>query len=157
MLVRGYDRGLAGVRAGRHVAVAPGWDPERAGQGVLVVTYDDDAGRADRDVWNETEVRRWSGGRALVVRVRADGPLTFSVSFFDANGVGYTAWAEARGGGWEAIAIPLDKIRPNPYFQSPTARLGSPLDLHDVRSIGFAPHGPGAGRFMVAGFVLVKG
>jgi hypothetical protein len=156
VVVRGHAAGLRGVRHGSNVTVAASRDPEAGGEPVLAVTYGAQGDPADRDVWCDTEVRDWSGARALVFRLRSDEPLHLAVSFFDANGVGYTAWADALGGAWEEIRVALDTIQPNPYFQPPTAKLGAPLDLHDVRSLGFAPQVPGAGRFLVAAFAVTR-
>jgi hypothetical protein len=157
VLVRSHAGGLRGVRVGSNATVALSRDPEAGGDPVLAVSYGAQGDPADRDVWCDTDVRDWSGARALVFRVRSDEPLHLAVSFFDANGVGYTAWADTSGGGaWEEIRVPLDTIQPNPYFQPPTAKLGAPLDLHDVRSLGFAPQVPDPGRFVVAAFEVIR-
>jgi hypothetical protein len=157
VLVRSHAGGLRGVRVGSNATVAVRRDPEAGGDPVLAVSYGAQGeDPADRDVWCDTGVRDWSGARALVFRVRSDEPLHLAVSFFDANGVGYTAWADTRGGGWEEIRVALDTIQPNPYFQPPTAKLGAPLDLHDVRSLGFAPQVPDPGRFVVAAFEVLR-
>jgi hypothetical protein len=156
LVVRSFAPTLTGIRTGRDVSVACTGDPERGGEGLLSVVYGAAGDPADRDVWSDTQVRDWSGGRAINVAIRADPPLRLSISFFDANGVGYTAWAETQGGAWQTIRIPLDSIRPNPYFQPPSAKLGTPLDLRDVPAIGFAPQRQGAGRYLVGAFVLER-
>ena len=67
----------------------------------------------------------------------------------------YTSWAELRAGIAQSVTIPLDEIRPNPYFQPPDARTGSPIDVSLVEGIAFAPQSEGPGRLVIGTFVLI--
>jgi hypothetical protein len=59
-----------------------------------------------------------------------------------------------QAGVWQTLRISLGEIRPNPYFQPPNAKTGAPLDVSQVKAIGFAPHDDVAGRFEIGGFVV---
>jgi hypothetical protein len=83
-------------------------------------------------------------------------PLRLSVSFLDRNRVAYTTWTELKGGVWQSVRIPFDEMRPNPYFQPPDAKTGSPIDVSDVKGIAFAPHDQTAGRLTIGKFVVSK-
>lgn len=78
------------------------------------------------------------------------------MSFLDRNRVAYTTWTELKGGVWQAVGIPFDEMRPNPYFQPPDAKTGAPIDVSEVKSIAFAPQDRTAGRFTISRFVLSK-
>jgi hypothetical protein len=155
-VVRSHHQDLGGVHAGKDVTVSVVEDPDSKKEHVLAIAYSAAQGPADRDTWCDTEVRDWSGAHTLHFRVRSEQPLHISVSFFDANHVGYTAWADVSAGRWEPVDISLDTIRPNPYFQPSEAKLGSPIDLHDVAGIGFAPQVRGAGKFLVGSFAISR-
>jgi hypothetical protein len=43
-----------------------------------------------------------------------------------------------------------------PYFQPPDAKLGTPIDVSDVKFIAFAPQDRTSGRLAIGKFVVVK-
>ena len=72
--------------------------------------------------------------------------MRISVSFVDRNRVAYTSWSELRAGEWQPVRIDFAQLKPNPYFQPPGAKSGTPLDVSEVKAIGFAPQDSGAGE-----------
>lgn len=129
------------------------------GGGTLTLTVEYPRATTDpsaRDVWCEAEKVDWSAGRAIAFRVKASPDVRLSVSFLDRNGVAYTAWVEVPADTWREVEIPFETWRPNPYFQPPDARSGKPLDVSEVRRIGFSPQAPGAGMLVVGPIVLAR-
>jgi hypothetical protein len=57
---------------------------------------------------------------------------------------------------WQAIRIPFDEIRPNPFFQFPDAKTGAPLDVSDVKAIAFAPQDKTTGRLAIGRIVVSR-
>ena len=156
-VIQSYDSGLAVIRTlSPDVELSLGDDPGLPGRPVLFVDYpaaSDDP--ASRDVWCDSETRDWTLGRAIAFQIKPEQALRLSVSFFDRNGVAYTTWTELEGAKWQTVRMPLDQIRPNPYFQPPGADAGAPMDVSEVERIGFAPQSAAAGRLAVGRFVLV--
>lgn len=156
--IRTYQSGLAGVHAAnRRVQLSLARDQSVPGEAVLIVDYpvptDDPAGR---DVRCDAESHDWSGGRAIAFQIKPSHALRLSVSFLDRNNVVYTTWAELQGDVWQPVRIGFDDLRPNPYFQPPDAKRGSPLDVSDVKFIAFAPQDRTSGRLAISKFVVVK-
>jgi hypothetical protein len=158
IVIHAFDEGLAGVRAANpavHLSVAR--DSSVTDERVLIVDYpaptDDPAGR---DVQCAAEKQDWTGGRAISFQIKPDHSLRMSLSFLDRNRVAYTAWTELKGGLWQLVRIPLDEIRPNPFFQPPDARTGRPIDVSDVKGIAFAPQDETSGRLAIGKFVVSK-
>jgi hypothetical protein len=153
-----FKRELTGVRA-RNPAVklSVGHDAALGNEPALFVEYpsptEDPAGR---DVWCDSEARDWSRGRAISFSVKPDHALKLSVSFFDRNRVVYTKWTELKANVWQSVRVAFDEIRPNPYFQPPDAKVGTPLDVSDVPGIAFAPQDPASGRLTLSGFVVTQ-
>jgi hypothetical protein len=139
------------------VALRVDVDPPSGGQRVLVVGFpppsDDPAGR---DVFCAVMQRDWSGGRAVTFQVKSAQAGRISVSFLDRNHVAYTWWADVPAEGWHTVDIPLDQVRPNPYFQPPGAKTGAPIDVSEVAGIGLAPQGKSGGQLMVGRIMLRK-
>jgi hypothetical protein len=157
-VIRDHDGGLSGVHAvNPAVKLSIGRDSELAEERVLWVDYpgptDDPAGR---DVRCDAETRDWTAGRAIMFRVKPDHAVKLSVSFLDRNHVAYTAWRDLEGGVWQRLRIDFDEIRPNPYFQPPDAKKGAPIDVSEVKGLGFATNDGTAGRLAVGRFVVVK-
>mmetsp|Transcript_1530 Transcript_1530/g.5264 ORF Transcript_1530/g.5264 Transcript_1530/m.5264 type:complete len:255 (-) Transcript_1530:194-958(-) len=110
---------------------------------------------AARDVWCAAPTEDWSSKSALCFRIKPETvPLKLSVSFLDANFVAYTAWRDLVQG-WQDIRLPLDAMKPNPYFQPPFAKTGHPIDVSRVTEIGFAPQSQPPGRLTITPFFLV--
>jgi hypothetical protein len=132
-------------------------DPSAPDERVLIVNY---PGRtvdpAGRDVQCAAEQHDWTGGSAISFQIRPDQSVRLSVSFIDRNHVVYTAWRDLQGGVWQAVRIPFNEIRPNPFFQPPDAHADAPLDVSDVRAISFAPQGETSGRLSIGRFVVSK-
>jgi hypothetical protein len=150
-VIHDYDDGLAGVRvANPDVRLSVDRDPSLPDEKILVVEYpvrgEDPAGR---DVWCVVRNRDWTAGRAISFQVKPDHDLRLSMSVLDRNRVAYTAWTELKGGVWQLIRIPFDGIRPNPFFQPPDARAGGPIDVSEVRELGFAPQDQTSGRLAI--------
>jgi hypothetical protein len=157
-VIHSFKDGLPGVRAVHPEArLSLGSDPEVPGEAVMVVDYpaqnDDPAGR---DVQCSAETRDWSDARGIAFQVKPSKAVRLSVSFLDRNGVVYTGWADLKEGIWQPVRFAFDELRPNPYFQPPGAKTGSPLDVSDVGFIAFAPQSKDPGRLAVGTFVLVK-
>ena len=55
---------------------------------------------------------------------------------------------------WQEVHLPFSEMRPNPYFQPPGAKAGAPLDVSEVRAIGFAPQDQAPGQFMITSLTL---
>lgn len=147
--VRSFDDGLAGVRSANPQMKLSVEDVSRQGS-VLVVEYPAASGDpAARDVWCEVENSDWSGAKQLVFNARAERAMRLSVSFLDRNRIAYTHWVELQGGDWQTVWIPFEQLRPNPFFQPPDAKKGAPLDVSEVKDIGFAPQDPGAARLAI--------
>jgi hypothetical protein len=157
-VIRDYTDGLSGIRAANpDVHLSVGRDPAISDEPVLIVEYpqatNDPAGR---DVQCDAESRDWTVGRAISFQIKPAHPLRLSVSFLDRNHVAYTTWISLQGGVWQRVRIPFENIRPNPYFQSPDARTGSPLDVSEVKGIAFAPQDQTSGHLAISKFVVSK-
>jgi hypothetical protein len=158
IIVKAHQNGLAGVRAANpDVHLSVGRDPSVPDEPVLFVEYpvpnDDPAGR---DVQCDAENEDWTAGRAIAFHIKPTHPIRFSLSFFDRNRVAYTAWVELTGGEWQLVRIPFDEIHPNPYFQPPDAKTGTPLDVSEVKSIAFAPQDQASGRLAIGRLFVSK-
>ena len=158
IVIRGYDQGVSGVHAANpDVKLSVGRDSELAGELVLLVDYPQPTGDpAGRDVWCDAETTDWTAGRAISFRIKPAAPVKLSLSFLDRNRVAYTTWIELQGGAWQPVSISFDEMRPNPYFQPPDAKTGLPIDVSDVRSIGFAPQDRTAGHLAISKFVVIE-
>lgn len=157
LIIRGYEEGLAAVRAANpEVELSDARDAELGDETVLLVDYPAATGNPGaRDVWCEAENRDWSSGSAISFRVKPEAAIRISVSFIDRNKVAYTAWQDLEAGVWQSVRIAFDDIRPNPYFQPPGAKKGSPIDVSDILRIGFAPQSESAGHLAISRFVVV--
>ena len=156
IVIQCYEGGLTGVRsANADVKLHRERDPALADQPVLRVEYPaPGANPAGRDVWCDVEQTDWTSGRAIVFQVRPEHATRLSVSFMDRNRVAYTHWVDLQSGAWQTVRIPLDQIRPNPYFQPPGANTGAPIDVSEVARLGFAPQDKSAGELTISGFVV---
>ena len=157
-VIQSYRNGLGGVHtANPEVQLTVGRDPSMRDESVLFVDYPMPTGDpAGRDVRCDAETLDWSGGRAIAFQIKPSHALRLSVSFLDRNNVVYTTWADLKGDVWQPVRIMLDAIRPNPYFQPPNAKRGSPLDVSDVKFIAFSPQDRMSGRLAISRFVVVK-
>ena len=157
-IIHAFGDGLAGVRAASaDVRLSVARDPALPDQPVLIVEYPAPTGNpAGRDVQCAAERQDWSAGRAIEFQVKPDHELRLSVSFIDRNRVVYTAYPELKGGEWQQVRIPFDQVRPNPYFQPPDAKKGSPIDVSDVKFIAFAPQDKTSGRLAIGPFTVSK-
>ena len=157
IVVQRYANGLAGVRcANPEIRLSVARDPALADDTVLIVEYPASTGKpAERDVWCDAENHDWSPGRAIAFQVKPEQPIRLSVSFLGANGVAYTAWANLTGGEWQPVEISFAEIKPNPFFQPPGANRDAPIDVSDVKRLGFAPQSEESGRMAVSKFVVV--
>ena len=156
IVIRSYTTDLVGTRAAnRDVKLRVDRDPAMANERVLFVEYpaptNDPAGR---DVHIDAETRDWSAASAIAFRIRPEHAIKLSVSFVDRNRVAYTAWTQLRAGVWQSIRISFRDIQPNPYFQPPGARTGTPIDVSEVTGVGFAPQDTASGRFVISQLVL---
>jgi hypothetical protein len=156
IVIHAYKKDLVGIRtANPDVKLHVDRDPGLAAEPVLFVEYPsatkDPAGR---DVHLDTEKRDWTAARAIAFRIRPEHAIRFSVSFMDRNRVVYTAWTQVRAGVWQSVRILFADIRPNSFFQPLGARMGAPIDVGEVRSIGFAPQDTASGRLAISQFVL---
>ena len=156
LVIHGFDDGPYGISAANpyvRISVTP---DTSIGATVLLVDYpaptNDPAGR---DVRCNVEHPNWTAGKAITFQAKPDHPLRLSLSFIDRNGVVYTAWRDLlRGGEWQRVRIPIDRIQPNPYFQPPGAKTGAPIDVSEVRMIAFAPQDKMAGRLKISSLYL---
>jgi hypothetical protein len=157
IIIHSYERGLSAIRAANpDVKLSFGRDPSVPEGSVLLVDYPAPTGNpAGRDIWCDAEQADWTRGRAISFQIKPEHTMRLSVSFQDRNRVAYTSWTELKGGVWQTVRIPFDQIRPNPYFQPPGANKGAPIDVSDVKAIGFAPQDQVAGRLAVGRFVVV--
>jgi hypothetical protein len=157
LVIRSYAEGLTGVRsANPEMKLSVARDPAVSDGVVLLVEYPAaTADRAARDVWCEAEHVDWTSGRALSFQAKPDHAMRLSVSFMDRNRVAYTSWLDLRAGEWQSVRIAFEQIRPNPHFQPPGAQTGAPLDVSEVKAIGFAPQDPGPGRIALSRFGIV--
>jgi hypothetical protein len=156
LVVRSYADGLAGVRsANPEMKLSVARDSAVSDGPVLLVEYPAATRNpAARDVWCEAEHADWTAGRALAFQAKPDHAMRLSVSFTDRNRVTYTSWTELRAGEWQTVRIAFEQIKPNPYFQPPGAQTGAPLDVSEVKAIGFAPQDPRPGRIAISRFVI---
>lgn len=158
IVIQAYEGGLAGVRcANPEVRLSVARDAKLAGENILIVEYPASAGKpAERDVWCDARDHDWSSGRGIALQVKPDQSIRLSVSFIGTNGVAYTAWSDLAAGMWQPIEIRFADIQPNPFFQPPGANRDAPLDVSNVKRIGFAPQVKAAGRMAVSRFVVFK-
>ena len=151
LVIHSFDDGPYGISAANPYVRLSVTRDTSISQTVLVVDYPEPTNDpAGRDVRCSVENPDWTAGKAIAFQVKPDHPLRLSVSFIDRNGVVYTAWKDLQGGKWQALRIPIDEIRPNPYFQPPGARTGAPIDVSEVRMIAFAPQDKTAGRLKIS-------
>jgi hypothetical protein len=156
IVILAYDDGLAGVRAANpDVRLSVGRDPLLAEERVLIVDYPapttDPAGR---DVQCAVLHQDWSAGRAIAFQVKAARAMRLSMSFLDRNRVAYTSWVDVKAGVWQSVRIAFSEMRPNPFFQPPGAKTGSPIDVSEVTAIAFAPQDKTAGQLALGRFVV---
>lgn len=157
MIIHDYANGLAGVRCSNpELRLSVTRDSTLADETVLVVEYPAATGQpAERDVWCDVQHHDWSSGRGLLMQVKPDQATRLSVSFMATNGVAYTAWLDLVARKWQPVEILFAQIRPNPYFQPPGANKDTPIDVSDVKRLGFAPQVKESGRMAVSRVVLV--
>ena len=157
-IVHDFQNGLDGIRTSNPaVKLSIGQDGSLEHQAVLLVEYPaPTSDPAARDVHLDAATINWSTGRALSFQVKPAAPIRLSVSFVDRNGVVYTSWTNLQAATWQTVRIEFAAIRPNPYFQPPTAKIGAPLDVTEVKGLAFAPQDPRAGRLALARIVLVE-
>jgi len=156
-VIQDYKAGLAGVRtANGAVRLSVGRDPSGPDEPVLFVDYPvPSADPAGRDVQCDAENHDWTAGHAISFRIKPEHAVRLSLSFLDRNRVAYTSWTDLKGGVWQLVRMPFDQMRPNPYFQPPDARTGTPIDVAHVQGIAFAPHDQTSGRLTIGKFVVV--
>ncbi len=147
-VIQSFSAGAASVRA-RNPDVKLRFEREGDEPALIVEYPPPSSDPAGRDVWCSVETRNWTEGRAITFRAKSAHPVRLSVSFLDRNHVAYTSWTDLPDTAWHAIRIVFDEVRPNPYFQPPDARTGSPIDVSDVDGIAFAPHDKEAGRLVI--------
>ena len=158
IVIRSFNDGVAGVRTQNpEMRLTVGRDPLSDDEPVLFVDYPQaTADPAGRDVWCDAENTNWTAGKTIVFRARSAARQKISVSFLDRNSVAYTTWIDLRGSEWQDVRISLESIRPNPYFQPPGAKKGLPIDVSEVKAIGFAPQDPAPGQLAVGRIELVE-
>lgn len=158
VLVHDFTQGLYGVRAlNSAVKLRVDRDSNVGDEPVLVIDYPaPDADPASRDVAFDVENRNWTSGHALQLRLKPSHPIRISVSWLDRNRVAYTWWSELRDTGWQTLRVPFGEIKPNPYFQPPGAKLGSSLDVSDVRYMALSPQDSSSGELAIARISVVK-
>ena len=156
MIIRGFDAQATGIRANPAVKLSVSKDRD-LDELVLTVEYPEaDDNPASRDVWSLAEIQDWTQGRAIVFKVKSDQAVRVSVSFPDGNGVAYTSWVDVLAGHWQDFEIQFADMKPNPYFQPPGADTDAPLNVAEVKAIGFAPQSPDAGRLTITSFAVVE-
>jgi hypothetical protein len=157
-VIQDYADGLSAVRAANPaMKLRVGSDPALGDESVLFIEYPAPTGNpAERDVWCLAEDHDWTRGRAISFRVKPAHALRISVSFMDRNRVAYTTWKDLDGGQWQEVRIAFDEIRPNPYFQPPDAKKDAPIDVSEVKAIGFAPQDRTAGHLAISKFVVLE-
>ena len=156
IVIQSYESGLTGVRsANADVKLHLERDPAMGDQPVLRVEYPaPGANPAGRDVWCDVAQTDWTSGRAIVFQVRPEhAPDCRCRSWIETGLRIRTGWI-CRVGAWQTVRIPLDQIRPNPYFQPPGANTGAPIDVSEVARLGFAPQDKSAGQLTIGGFVV---
>ena len=156
--IQSYRSGVAGVHAANpDVKLSVGRDVAQGTAPVLFVDYPaptpDPAGR---DVWCDAESTDWSAALVIAFQVKPEHAVKLSVSFLDRNHVAYTTWVDLTAGVWQPVRIPLDRVRPNPYFQPPDARVGAPLDAREVKALAFAPRDDAPGRLAISAVTVLK-
>ena len=158
IVVHDYRNGLDGARAAaRGVKLSLRGDSTNAGDSLLIVEYPPPTSDpAARDVRLRAAATNWTAGHALSFRILPGSAARLSVSFLDRNRVAYTSWIQLDSGRWQTIRIPFESLRPNPYFQPPDAKTGTPLDVSRITEIAFAPQSPDSGRFVMSRIVVVK-
>jgi hypothetical protein len=158
LVIHSFKNGLAGVRAANpDVHLSVGRDPSGPDEPMLQVEYPAPTGDpAGRDVQCEAENRNWSSGRAVSFHVKPGHALRLSVSFFDRNRVVYTSWADLKEGVWQPVRFAFAEMKPNPYFQPPDAKQGSPIDVSVVAFIAFAPQDRTPGHLAISSLVVEK-
>jgi hypothetical protein len=156
IVIRSYVDGLVGVHSTNpEMKLSLAHDSAVGDGAVLLVEYPAATGNpAARDIWCQAEHVNWTAGHAIMFQAKPDHAMRLSVSFTDRNRVAYTSWSELRAGEWQTVRIAFAQIKPNPYFQPPGAQTGAPLDVSEVKAIGFAPQDPGAGRIAISSFVV---
>ena len=157
-ILQDFASGIDSVHA-RNPAVRLRVDPHPliASERVLVVEYPRPSGDpAGRDIWFDVRQRNWTSARAIAFQVKPDHPTSLSVSFADRNHVAFTMWLNLPDTSWQMARVVFESIRPNPYFQPPDAVVGRPLDLSEVKGVGFAPQDSGSGRVAIRRLVLSK-
>lgn len=154
--VRWFAVALDGIKAQNpEIALRVGHHVSLGDENVLFVDYPKPtADPAGRDVWIEPAVTDWSHARALSFRANPDHAMKLSVSFLDRNRVAYTAWFELQGSRWNDLRLAFDAIQPNPHFQPPDARPGLPIDVSEVKALGFAPQDEAQGSLGMTAFTL---
>ena len=157
-IISDYSSGLAGVHAANpELKLRVDRDTALRGELVLVVDYPaPNDNPTSRDVRLDATNTNWSAGSAISFRVRPEHATRLSVSFLDRNHVVYTAWRELQAGVWQSIRIRFAEIRPNPYFQPPDAKTGAPIDVGEVKFLGFAPQDKTAGRLAISPVVVIE-
>lgn len=157
IVICSYADGLTGIHsANPAMKLSVTHDPAVSDGPVLLVEYPAATGNpASRDVWCDAERADWTAGQAIAFQAKPDHAMRLSVSFMDRNRVAYTSWSDLRAGEWQTVRIAFAQLKPNPYFQPPGAKTGAPLDVSEVKAIGFAPQDPGAGRIAISRFVVV--
>jgi hypothetical protein len=157
-VIQSYKDGLAAVRAANsdvHLRVER--DPSSSEERVLIVEYPPATGEpAARDVQCVAETSDWTAGRAIAFQIKPSNPTRISVSFIDRNGVVYPALRDLKADVWQSVRIPFDEIRPNPFFQPPGAKTGTPIDVSQVKFIAFAPQDKTSGRLAIGRFVVAQ-
>jgi hypothetical protein len=158
IVIQAYAEGLAGGCAAKPgVRLSVGRDQSISEERVLLVDYPMPTGDpAGRDVQCAAENHDWRMGRAIAFQVKPAHPVRLSVSFLDRNRVVYTARTDLKGDVWQPVRIPLEEIRPNPFFQPPDAKTGAPLDVSDVKAIAFAPQDQASGHLAIGKFVVSR-
>jgi hypothetical protein len=156
LVIQAYVDGLAGVKAANpDVRLSVSGDPSTSEERVLIVDYPaptkDPAGR---DVQCAVVHQDWTTGRAIAFQVKAAHAMRLSLSFLDRNRVAYTSWVDVKAGVWQSVRIPFSEMRPNPFFQPPGAKTGSPIDVSEVTTLAFAPQDKTAGRLAFGRFVV---
>ena len=158
IVVHDYKHGLDGVRAVTGaLRLSLRGDSSHIADSLLVVEYSPPTSDpAARDVRLEAATTDWTAGHALSFRILPASAVRLSVSFLDRNRVAYTSWIQLDADRWQTIRIPFETLRPNPYFQPPDAKTGTPLDVSRVTEIAFAPQSADSGRLVMSRIVVVK-
>jgi len=158
IVIHAYHSDLAGMHAGSAgVKLRVGRDSAIADEPVLFVEYPTPTNDpAARDVRLDANNRNWTRATAISFRVKPAHAMRISVSFIDRNHVVYTAWTDLAANMWQPVRIAFSDIRPNPYFQPPDVKTGSPIDISDVGMIAFSPQDRTSGGLAITQIVLLK-